>query len=1416
MEASLTCAVCLSVFESPVTLPVCSHNFCKKCILECVTRSLSGQDWSSAGDGNIWSNSQLECPLCRKNNFIPEGAANLSVNTTLLEVVKIFRGQRDGGCGSAHGVCLLEEGEVEEEEDGLRSGSPAGGQGGAGLRALCSKHSHRDMQLFCKVCKLAACGQCVSEEHTGVFHSVNLVDVTYQEEKLAFFNNLKELRQLNDRMKTEISDNPSVKENILEYEEEMVKTKFDQILKRVQLKKEKLLDGIQKEKEWKWCERKARLERRRSQQRTVVEQLQECEKLVNECNPINFLMVACNLNERVKSNLAVMPSFKKCGEFAGPAPRQFLITPLLDSISELELTEIKEPTWNSDTDHSAGKHHTDGYKFKKLLKIWKQPKDGTHVEFQELRYNHYHSCRKDWNCFVSEKLVDTENLAASAVSSSDNSKDFFKKYDSAKQSGTRQFRVGRCVKKVCDQATGNSDLHLSLDSEFPMRDSKTSTPLGLNKLFSAPEQKLDLTPSILDDSEKITSISSSLETIKVTESLPITLSAMSLTKTELPSSISKSEDSNNSGFSLPPWAAPPGQVSKPRDFWLSDWSNESSFRFGMAANSTSANKVANQQTLPAVAGFSFGKCEKKESATSNATGILTSETHSQTACDASIKSTKVQIDEESGKKSSIATSAQPADSLITAPIFYFGSEINKSSLKTGPCKFGPPVSTFYKCKQAQVFSVATPCNSESMMDPNPFSMLALKLAATGSTDATNRESSAPVSESDAAKEESKDLKLTQKFESGTFNLKENKSVSSISVSSPPSKLEEGAGDVTTTVSSIASASTIAFSSPSSSLLSTLPGFSSYFLPTPSSLIPLPLFTSFAVSPFVFSTTNSTGSSQVDSCEGHSLTKQHSSSIATAGNVVKPKIASISEVPLIPQTSTVSRADSARSNHVVITANFSNSSVASPQFATSAKNPLVLPAASSTISNHMAFTSVNPSKDLSSACQQPNSVAPNPDAKPKEASTFEVPLTGQSLVSEIKSFSSLQPCSTASLFLGNPFEGSANGSDKEGTAFGDQICGMKAPRSSEDEKDPACYLSNVNTSSNVSCLEAAAKSFVKENAFINPKAFTSAQDSLSHAGQSPLVLPSAASVSSDSSSLVEVQNDGPKDEAAQKTITAGSPLASPVVHRPLFNFGTEGVFQFKLDLNKPVNVSESNASDTGNCKRESQEMLPSCPPVNHSSEMEDQDVLFSNRAKLYQFDRPTSQWKERAVGEMKVFQHKRKKISRVVMWSSVNKCCANHWITRNLQLRQIKNRFDSWAWRTLDFSEEKSMVLDLAVRFQLKETALAFKNVFENVQSTVEVCHLPEARLNCSGVNGKSDPNVNNLGDLSEIDQVAIQEDEEEAVGDAVIVKEIEPIPEQTPLATELHFPAAFCSDSKPAHHSSEEEEQDLSLKEDSR
>uniref|UniRef100_A0A672U625 RING-type domain-containing protein n=1 Tax=Strigops habroptila TaxID=2489341 RepID=A0A672U625_STRHB len=85
MEASLTCAVCLSLFEEPVTLPLCSHNFCRDCVLECL------------------ASAEL-CPLPRG------GAAALPVNTTLAELVRLYR---SGTAGTA---------KAEETEQG--PGSP--------------------------------------------------------------------------------------------------------------------------------------------------------------------------------------------------------------------------------------------------------------------------------------------------------------------------------------------------------------------------------------------------------------------------------------------------------------------------------------------------------------------------------------------------------------------------------------------------------------------------------------------------------------------------------------------------------------------------------------------------------------------------------------------------------------------------------------------------------------------------------------------------------------------------------------------------------------------------------------------------------------------------------------------------------------------------------------------------------------------------------------------------------------------------------------------------------------------------------------------------------------------------------------------------------------------------------------------
>ena len=37
--------------------------------------------------------------------------------------------------------------------------------------------------------------------------------------------------------------------------------------------------------------------------------------------------------------------------------------------------------------------------------------------------------------------------------------------------------------------------------------------------------------------------------------------------------------------------------------------------------------------------------------------------------------------------------------------------------------------------------------------------------------------------------------------------------------------------------------------------------------------------------------------------------------------------------------------------------------------------------------------------------------------------------------------------------------------------------------------------------------------------------------------------------------------------------------------------------------------------------------------------EDEDAVFSQRSKLFRFDKDTSAWKEKGIGEMKILKHK---------------------------------------------------------------------------------------------------------------------------------------------------------------------------------
>ncbi|XP_068798539.1 serine-rich adhesin for platelets [Struthio camelus] len=378
MEASLTCAVCLSLFEEPVTLPLCSHNFCRDCVLECLASAEAarlqqqrgqGQARLSRGGpgqgaGGAAAGTRVSCPLCRKLCPLPRGgAAALPVNTTLAEVVKLYR---SGTAGAA---------KAAEAEQGPGPGllSPLA------LGGTCQKHPSRLVQLYCRMCRQAGCGQCVSEEHQGIFHSVNLIDTVYQEEKLTFFSSLKKLRIINEKLMNEISSHPNDTDIMLTNEAEVIALEFGEIFKTLEMKKKQLLEDVENQRSKKEKEFQIWKKMKETHKKTIENFLKDCEKLVQECDPQCFLEVACGLNTRMKTQLDLMniaSSYEKPPEYT---QKKMDIKPVVNEILALKLIPVNVGVVK-DVPSRGSENSINNMLLKNNVKQWKDQKN-THGTF---------------------------------------------------------------------------------------------------------------------------------------------------------------------------------------------------------------------------------------------------------------------------------------------------------------------------------------------------------------------------------------------------------------------------------------------------------------------------------------------------------------------------------------------------------------------------------------------------------------------------------------------------------------------------------------------------------------------------------------------------------------------------------------------------------------------------------------------------------------------------------------------------------------------------------------------------------------------------------------------------------------------------------------------------------------------------
>ncbi|NWH63820.1 RBP2 ligase, partial [Geococcyx californianus] len=222
--------------------------------------------------------------------------------------------------------------------------------------------------------------------------------------------------------------------------------------------------------------------------------------------------------------------------------------------------------------------------------------------------------------------------------------------------------------------------------------------------------------------------------------------------------------------------------------------------------------------------------------------------------------------------------------------------------------------------------------------------------------------------------------------------------------------------------------------------------------------------------------------------------------------------------------------------------------------------------------------------------------------------------------------------------------------------------------------------------------------------------------------------------------LEWDNYDLREEALDDSVSSSvyaSPLTSSPVRKNLFRFGesTTGFsFSFKSALSPSKSPAKQNQSRTSvgtdedsdvtqEEERDGQYFEPVVPLpdlVEVTSGEENEQVVFSHRAKLYRYDKDANQWKERGIGDIKILQNYDNKQVRIVMRrDQVLKLCANHRITPDMNMQQMKGSDRAWVWTACDFADGERKVELLAVRFKLQEVADSFKQIFDEAKQAQE-------------------------------------------------------------------------------------------------
>ncbi|XP_011170959.2 E3 SUMO-protein ligase RanBP2 [Solenopsis invicta] len=201
-----------------------------------------------------------------------------------------------------------------------------------------------------------------------------------------------------------------------------------------------------------------------------------------------------------------------------------------------------------------------------------------------------------------------------------------------------------------------------------------------------------------------------------------------------------------------------------------------------------------------------------------------------------------------------------------------------------------------------------------------------------------------------------------------------------------------------------------------------------------------------------------------------------------------------------------------------------------------------------------------------------------------------------------------------------------------------------------------------------------------------------------------------------------------EETTGTNFVFGIPVKSNITNNSPFTFGSPTKsFDFNFTAKSPAkSPGGGETSEDEVVESEDIHFSPIIPlpdKIEVKTGEEDEEVLYSHRAKLFRFDTLEKEWKERGLGDIKLLRHKETGKLRLIMRRDhVLKLCLNHIVSNDLEFTPKDEK--SWLWSTADYSEGEIEYMQFACRFKTAEIAADFKKAIDDARKNIKSLDKP--------------------------------------------------------------------------------------------